>query len=368
MSRAIYLDWNATTPPAPEVLAAMHRAAERSWGNPSSVHAVGREARRALEDTREALAQLLELSPRDVVLTGGGTEANNLMLRSAPGLALSRLEHPSVVRVAERIETDGRPVVWLPVRPDGQLEVAAIAEHCRALPEGSWLSLMAVNHETGVIQPLEAAAEAARPLGLKLHSDAVQALGKVPLGPLQVADAITVAAHKIRGPKGIGALALRARAGVVPVPRPVLVGGAQERGLRPGTQDAVAAAGFGAALARLPVFQRGILGVGSLRDALERGIQALATPNGSAPRAPHVTNLHFPAWRGDELVAALDLAGVQVSAGSACSAGSLEPSPVLLAMGRTEAATHSVRFSLGEDTTAADVDEVLRVLRQLLAA
>ncbi len=368
-TQQLYLDWNATTPPAPSVLEAMDAARPLAWANPSSVHSAGRAARRLVEDTRERLAVLLELHPRDIVLTGGGTEANNLALAHAPGLALSRLEHPSVVRVAEQLADAGRPVAWLPVSPSGQIEVDGVRERCQHLPAGSWLAAMLVNHETGVVQPLEALARVAQGLGLKLHCDAVQALGKVDLAPLIHADSISVAAHKLRGPKGVGALCLRANAeGVVPVPRPVLRGGSQERGFRPGTQDAVAIAGFGAALERLSKHQEGLEGVRELRDGLERALTARAQVSGAgAPRAPHVSNLRFAGWRGDELVAALDLEGICVSAGSACSAGTLEPSPVLAAMLGPEAASSGVRFSLGEDTQAADIERVIQVLGRLVS-
>lgn len=366
----IYLDWNATTPPAPSVLEAMDAARAEGWANPSSVHRAGRAARRLIEDAREQLAAILQVQARDVVLTGGGTEANNLALAHAPGLALSRLEHPSVVRVAERLADAGRPVVWLPVSPSGQVEVEAVTELCAALPADSWLAAMYVNHETGVVQPLEALANAAHSLGLKLHSDAVQALGKVDLAPLIHADSISVAGHKLRGPKGVGALCLRPNAeGIVPVPTPVLRGGSQERGFRPGTQDAVAIAGFGAALQRLAKHRQGLEGVRELRDRLEAAMLGRGEVSGAgSPRVPHVTNLRFSGWRGDELVAALDLEGVCVSAGSACSAGTLEPSPVLAAMLGAEAASSGVRFSLGEDTQADDIQTVIEILGRLIGS
>ncbi|MGE0326641.1 MAG: cysteine desulfurase family protein [Polyangiaceae bacterium] len=369
-ARQIYLDWNATTPPADSVLAAMEAARSHAWANPSSVHSAGRAARRLIEDTRERLAALLELHARDVVLTGGGTEANNLALAQAPGLALSRLEHPSVVRVAEALAAAGRPVVWLPVSRQGQIEVEAVPELCRDLPGGSWLAAMFVNHETGVVQPLEKLAIAAHALGLKVHTDAVQALGKLDLGPLIHADSISVAAHKLRGPKGVGALCLRAdQQGVVPVPRPVLRGGSQERGFRPGTQDALAMAGFGAALERLSKHRADLEGVRALRDRLETALVGWGEVSGAgAPRAPHVSNLRFRGWRGDELVAALDLEGICVSAGSACSAGTLEPSPVLAAMLDPDAAVRGVRFSLGEDTASEDIERVIQVLKQLVGS
>lgn len=345
----------------------MSAARAGCWANPASVHRAGRRARKQLDDAREALAALLEVSPRDVLLTGGGTEANNLALAAAPGLVLSRLEHPSVVRVAERLESLGKPVVWLPVSRHGQVEVDALDEQAAALPQGSWLSCMLVNHETGVIQPLAALAERAHRRGLLVHCDAVQALGKVELSPLLQVDAVSLAAHKIRGPKAIGALCLRSSAeGRVPLPVPVLLGGSQERGLRPGTQDAVLAAGFMAAVQRLPELRSALGRVSRLRDALERAVSQVAELVGAgAPRAPHVANLLFAGWRGDELVAALDLEGICVSAGSACSAGTLEPSPVLQAMLGDAAALGGVRFSLGEDASQAELERVLAALGRL---
>lgn len=363
----IYWDWNATTPPAPQVLRAMDAARARCWGNPASVHGAGRRARRQLEDAREVLASVLGLHPRDVLLTSGGTEANNLALASAPGLVLSRLEHPSVVRIAERLAAQGKPVVWLPVSRAGVVEVDALEAACPALPQGSWLSCMLVNHETGVIQPVELLSERARRLGLLVHCDAVQALGKVDLGPLESVHAVSFAAHKIRGPKAIGALCLRSLGGgPVPLPTPLLLGGSQERGLRPGTQDAVLAAGFMAAIARHAELRQALGAVCQLRDALEEAVGAVADVAGAgAPRAPHVSNLLFHGWRGDELVAALDLEGICVSAGSACSAGTLEPSPVLHAMLGEGAAVGGVRFSLGEGATQQQLTQVLAALARL---
>jgi cysteine desulfurase len=369
--RRVYLDWNATTPPLPEVVEAMARAAREAWGNPSSVHAAGRHARAFVEDAREAVARLARCDPRDVVFTGGGTEANNVALRSAfvagPGvLVTSRLEHPSVTRVAEELEREGRARVrWVRVRQEGALDLddfaGALAEDGVRL-----VAVQAVNAETGVVQPVADVLEAARRRGVRVHVDAVQAFGRTEDLAAE-ADTRGLAAHKFRGPKSIGALL--ARPGVAL--SPVLLGGSQERGVRPGTTDPVAAAGLAAAARHALTSPPRWRALGPLRDRLEAGLLALASGarvNGAgAPRMPHVTNVAFPGWRCPELVAALDLEGVAVSAGSACSAGTAEPSPVIVAMGDPQAAASSVRFSLGEETTADEVEAALAAAARVLS-
>jgi cysteine desulfurase len=368
--RRVYLDWNATTPPAAEALNAMAMAARDAWANPSSVHAFGRQARACVEEARAAVARLASCDPRDVVLTSGGTEANNLALRSAFAeaggvLATSRLEHPSVTRVAEELEREGRARVrWVRVRPEGTIDLDDLD---RALAEGGvrLVAVQAVNQETGVVQPCGAVLERTRRAGARVHVDAVQAFGRV-AELADGADTRSLAAHKLRGPKSIGALITRPGVRL----EPVLLGGAQERGLRPGTLDPTAAAGLAAAADRARSSPARWAETAPLRDELEAGLLAVAPGarvNGAdAPRAPHVTNISFPDWGGPELVAALDLEGVAVSSGSACSAGTAEPSPVLLAMAGREMAASSVRFSLGEDTRADDVRTALDAVRRVL--
>jgi len=356
----IYLDWNATTPPHPEVLRAMQEALSH-WGNPASVHSAGRAARRVVETARERLAAELGVDPRDVVFTSGGTEANNLALHAVPYLVTSRLEHPSVIRRAEALATQGR-VSWLPVSPGGQVRAVDLETALAGAPQGTWVCVTAANHETGVLEPVAELCEVAHGRGALLHVDAVQALGKTDLADCATADSISVCAHKLRGPRGIGALAWRRAR----TPKPLLLGGTQERGFRPGTQDPALAAGFAAALDHIDLER--FAGLGSLRDRLEDGLADLGLVNGErAARLPHVTNLSFPGLRGDELVAALDLQGICVSAGSACSAGTTEPSPVITSMLGLERATSAVRFSLGELTTAADIERVLAVVRALVS-
>jgi cysteine desulfurase len=366
----VYLDWNATTPPIGEVVDAMAAAARDAWGNPSSVHAFGRTARARVDDAREAVARLARCDARDVVLTSGGTEANNLALRSAfalksGGLVTSRLEHPSVARVAEALEREGRAQVrWVRVLPNGLIDLDDLE---RACGEGNvrLVAVQAVNPETGVVQPVRDVIALARRAGARVHVDAVQAFGRME-DVAEEADSRSLAAHKMRGPKTIGALV--ARPGIFLAP--VLVGGSQERGLRPGTVDPAAASGLAAAARHALVSAGRWRAIAPLRDVLEAGLLRLA-PGGrvngvGAPRAPHVTSIAFPGWVAPELVAALDLEGVAASGGSACSAGTAEPSSVLSAMGDEEAALCSVRFSLGDATTSGDVEVALAAAARVL--
>jgi cysteine desulfurase len=366
----VYLDWNATTPPRPEVVRAMTEAARTAWGNPSSVHAEGRTARSCVEGAREAVAAVARCDPRDVFLTSGGTEANNLALRSVfargkGAFVVSQLEHPSVTRVAEALEREGlAEVCWWAATPSGEVDLEHLA---RLLARGNvrLVALQAANHETGVLQPVARVAAAAHRAGALVHVDAVQVFGRSD-DVAELADTRSLAAHKMRGPKGIGAVIARPGLTI----DPILLGGSQERGVRPGTIDPVAAAGLAVA-ARLavdaPVRWQSL---GPLRDELEASVLAAcpgATVNGAgSPRMPHVSNVAFPGWASPELVAALDLEGVSTSGGSACSAGTAESSRVLVAMGNGAAASSSVRFSLGDETTQADVSAALEALERIL--
>lgn len=362
----IYLDWNSTTPLADEVWQAMQERRLELWGNPASVHGVGRRSRAELETLREALASALGFQAREVVFTGSGTEANNLALHTAEALVVSHLDHPSIVRMAERLEHQGRSVTWLPTPNSGLIEPADVRQALEDLPQavrrGAVVTVTAANHETGVLQPVEAIGQVVHTFQARLHVDAVQLLGKGELSVLDAADSVSVTAHKIRGPKGIGALLSRGLA-----PTPLLVGGAQERGLRPGTQDAWLALGFRVALTRALALRssRGALAV--LRDRLERELAPLASPNVTAvSRLDHVANLAFASVPGPELAAALDLEGIRVSSGSACAAGTLEPSPVIAAMWGAERARTSLRFSLGELTTEADIETTVAAIHRVL--
>ena len=376
---AVYLDWNATTPPHDEVLDAMREAAERAWGNPSSLHRLGRTAKAVVEQAREAVAGLSGFSARDVVFTSGGTEANNLALwRPFDGAngetggvcVTSRLEHPSVTAVAEQLERRGVRVVWLDAPASGRIDPEQVGRALALAERGPRLvALSAVNHETGVIQPVADVASITRRRGADLHVDAVQAAGRLEPEAWRGADSVSLAAHKMRGPKGIGALAVRAGITL----RPLLRGGGQERGLRPGTVDPVAAAGFGAAARRAEGGPARYQRLAPLRQSLEERLVALGEKlgrrplvNGTAPRAPHVSNLSWVGWAGDELAAALDLEGICVSAGSACAAGTPEPSRVIAAMLGEERAKSAVRMSLGEETTEEAIETAIVVFERVL--
>jgi cysteine desulfurase len=341
----VYLDWNATSPPHPEVLAAMRDAA---WANPSSRHAHGRAAAAHVEAARQAVADLA--GEGGVVLTSGGTEANNLALwthcHRGGTLVTSQLEHASVREVPY-------PIRWLDVLPNGQIDLADLE---RALDEGgvSCVAVQWVNSETGVIQPVSEVVRLAHEAGVPVHCDAVQGWGKL---PAVMADTRSLAAHKFRGPKGIGALV-----STVPI-APMVFGGSQEGGIRPGTVDPIACAGLAAAVRRTNPGRHAALA--PLRDHLERHLQSLGgLVNGAeAPRAPHVTNVSFLGRKG--LPAALDAAGVSVSGGCACSAG--KPSVAITAMLGADRADSSVRCSIGETTTAADIVRAVEAFRRVLA-
>lgn len=392
-----YFDWNATTPPHRDVLDAMMNAASTAWANPSSIHGDGRKARSVVEDAREMVGRLTGADARDVVLTSGGTEANNIALRSAfqgapstspPWLLTSRLEHPSVARVAEALEAEGRARVrWIAVRADGVLDLDDLG---RALRESEGpiglVTAQAVNHETGVMQPLREIAKLTREAKVRFHVDAIQAWGKIDLGVARFDteaagcaiddgsvpwDTVSLAAHKFRGPKGIGALVSRLGTRLFPV----LLGGTQEKGLRPGTTDPVLAAGLCAAARRAKEGPARYAKLSSLRDELESALLRIgASMPERAPkvvgdpqrRVPHVTTSIWPGWTGAELVAALDLEGVSVSSGSACSAGTIEPSPVLRAMIGDADGARGVRVSLGEETTTDDVRACVEAFRRVV--
>jgi cysteine desulfurase len=356
---AAYLDANATEPIRPEARAAVVAALDLV-GNPSSVHAEGRAARRALEMAREAVAAQFGATPAGVVFTAGGTEANALAIR---GLAAGRrilagaTEHPSVLRAAEPLG----PPFLLPVQADGRLDLDALERWLAepgALP--ALVCLMAANNETGVLHPLEEAAALCRRHGALLHVDGVQAAGRLPLSLAALgADSLALSGHKLGGPKGAGALLLRAG---LDVAGPLIAGGGQERGRRGGTEPLPAIVGLAAAADAARPEQSAALS--ALRDAIEAGVRALAPEarivGADAPRRlPNTSCVLLPGVPAETQVIALDLAGVRVSAGSACSSGKVARSHVLEAMGLGAAAGEAIRVSLPWNATEAAVDRFL---------
>ena len=367
----IYLDHNATTPLRPQALEAMLPILRDQYGNPSSVHWAGASARDAIAGARSEVAALIGVSPECVVFTSSATEANNTILSSmalrAPAhgeqLVTCATEHPSVLETCDELRKSGLRVTVLPVESDGRLDPERFAA---SLSEDTLLaSIMWVNNETGVIQPIPELAEHARTRGVAFHTDAVQALGKLPLalGELPI-DFASFSAHKLGGPKGIGAIYVREGVRFTPLMR----GGPQERRRRAGTENVAGMVGFGAACsAAASDMQARTQRLGSLRDRLWQGISAKVASahlNGSPEqRVAHTLSVSFEDADGEGLVMALDLEEIAVASGAACASGSTEPSHVLLAMGiRPELAGGSIRFSLGFDTQADQIDRVLDVL------
>ncbi len=351
----IYLDHNAAAPVRPAVIEAVARAMSMT-GNPSSVHAAGRHARAAIEDAREQVAFLAAADPAGVIFTAGATEANNLALRGAGrGRALvSAIEHDSVLAARDDAEI-------IPVTADGRVDIAALDEMLARDATPALVSVMFANNETGVIQPIAEVAARAHAHGALVHTDAVQAAGRLPIDMAALGvDMLSLSAHKIGGPQGVGALLL---AGDLPM-APVIRGGGQERRRRAGTENAAAITGFGIAAELARGDLAGVPAITSLRDMLEQRVRAAApgaVVHGAATRRLCNTSCFgIPGHAAETLIIALDLAGIAVSAGSACSSGKVAQSHVLMAMGVAPAAAReAIRVSLGTGTTAADIDALV---------
>ena len=372
MADRVYLDWNATTPLRPEARAAMAAAWDLA-GNPSSVHAEGRQARRLIEDARAAIATAVGGVPRNVVFTSSGTEANALALspgvhkaggQPAQQLLISAIEHASVL-AGGRFTPEA--ISKIPVTPSGVVDLtglrASLAKGGSAL-----VSIMAANNETGALQPICEAAEIIHEAGGLLHVDAIQAFGKIPFKLNELtADLVTVSAHKIGGPKGVGALILADGLSGV---EPLLRGGGQERGRRAGTENVAGIAGLGAAVsAAMTGLGSDRERVDSLRNRLEAGLRqtpGMVIFSADAPRLPNTALFTIPGLRAETAVIGFDLEGVAVSSGSACSSGKVQSSHVLEAMGfDPNLAQGAVRLSLGWSTTEADIDSCLQAWRKL---
>lgn len=363
MHPRIDLDQNATTAIEPEVRVAMERAARELPGNPSSVHAEGRRARAAIEAARAQFARLVGAAPEEIVFTSGGTEANNLALEGSVSesgtLVVSAVEHPSVLGKARDLETRGRRLCVALPDASGVVSVRAVIGAAGGEPPAELVSLMLANNETGCLQPVGELAATLGANGSRLHTDAVQALGKIPVQVHALGvDLASFSSHKIGGPKGVGAL--WARAGRFP--RPLLAGGSQEQSVRPGTENVIGIVGFGVAAELVQSrAESAATRVAALRDRLEARVRA-AVPaavviGGAVPRLPNTALIAFPGVEAFALVQLLDLKGIAASTGAACHAHSDEVSHVLRAMGvPPPVARSAVRFSLGFHTTEQEID------------
>jgi cysteine desulfurase len=356
----IYLDHAATTPLVPEAREAMLRAQADAPGNPASAHSAGRRARQVLEDARERVAALLHAEPNEVIFTSGATEANNLALFGLAGdppghILASPIEHPCVVEPLNQLAARGFTIEHLPTSSDG------LVQYSEPFPSDvHLLTIQLVNHETGAIQSIRKFRESAiRNPQSAFHTDAAQAVGKIPIDfhALGVT-ALTVSAHKFGGPPGVGALLLRQGAHL----RPLVFGGHQQQGRRPGTEPVALAAGMAAALeVAVRALDKNCLHITQLRRHFLDHLLKSAAPavvNGPPHGIPNILNISFPGCQADRLLIALDLAGVACSTGSACSSGSLLPSPVLRAMGVSDDILRSaMRFSFGAATKLTEVDD-----------
>jgi cysteine desulfurase len=373
--KRIYFDHNATTPITPEVLAVMLPYLTEEYGNASSIHAYGQNAREAVEQARSSVATLVGARAADIMFTSGGTESNNHAIlgavAAAPGKAkhviTSAIEHVAVFDSCKALAKDGIDLTVLPVDRDGLANPENVRSAIR--PETVLITLMLANNEIGTIEPIENIGKIAAEKGIVFHTDAVQAAGKIPIDVEKLGvDLLSISAHKFCGPKGVGALYIRKGTQLAPL----MYGGHSERDRRPGTEDVAAIAGMGKAaeLARLGMREQNER-VRGLRDRLERGLlnrvpQSWA--NGArAPRVPNTSNLTFPFIEGEAIVIALDLKGIACSTGAACSSGAVEPSHVLMALGLApEDARATLRLSLGHQTTEEEIDFALETIPQVI--
>jgi len=365
----VYLDNNATTKPAPEVVAAMLPFLTDLYGNPSSVHRFGQRARQAIDEARGQMAGLLACAESELTFTGGGTEAINMVVRGllaarAPRkrVVTSTVEHSATRELCAQLSREGAEIVQVPVSRLGELDMDQLA--ASVTDDTALVTMIWANNETGVIFPVEAVAAVCRARKVPFHCDGTQAVGKVPANVKELGvDSLTCAPHKFHGPKGLGILYLRRGLRV----RPMVIGGPQENGRRGGTENVPGIVGAGKAAELAGESLPKMAAVAALRDRLEQGI--LSGIDGSevngttVHRVPSTTNISFPYLEAEAILLLLSEQGIAASAGAACSSGSLEPSPALLAMGIEERLAHgAIRFSLSRYTTEAEVDRALEVL------
>jgi cysteine desulfurase len=372
MLRRVYLDNNATTPVLPEVMEAMRPYFSEHFGNASSIHRHGQETRSAVEHARESVAKLLGCRASEVVFTSGGTEADNLaifgLVRPGDYVITSTIEHHAVLNACKHLAANGCEVTCIPVDGRGLVDPADVKRALR--PNTKLITVMLANNETGVLQPVAEIGKIAAEADVYFHTDAVQATGKIAIDVNQIGcDLLTISGHKIHGPQGVGALCVRKGTPL----EPMLHGGSHERSRRAGTENVPGIVGLGKAaeLARSGLEQGDDLRMAAARDRLERElleIEATGLNGKGAPRIPNTTNIYFDGIEGEALVIALDLKGLAVSTGAACSSGAIEPSHVLIAMGVSrERAKASIRFSLGKQNTAEDVNFALGLVPETVA-
>ena len=369
----IYLDNNATTPLLPEVFEAMRPYFGDQFGNASSIHHHGQQTRAAVEDARESMAALLGCGASEIVFTSGGTEADNLAIAGLVGagdhVVTSSIEHHAVLLACKHLEETGAEVTVLPVDGRSLVDPADVRRALR--PSTKLISIMMANNETGVLQPVEEIGKIAAEAGILFHTDAVQAAGKVAIDVKRIGcHALSISGHKIHAPQGVGALYVRKGTRL----QPLFYGGRHERSRRAGTENVPGIVGLGKAahLAKQALDRGDDQKMATTRDRLQQGILAQVEEAGvngdGAARVPNTTNIHFDHIDGEALVIALDLKGVAVSTGAACSSGAIEPSHVLVAMGlRIDQARASIRFSLGKQTTAEDIDFALALVPETVA-
>ena len=368
----VYLDNNASTPVLPEVFEAMRPWFGEHFGNASSIHHHGQETRAAVENARVSVAKLLGCNASEVIFTSGGTESDNLAAAGlvTPGdhVITSSIEHHAVLHAAKHLEDLGCEVTVLPVDDRGLIDPSDVRRALR--PKTKLISVMMANNETGVLQSVEEIGKVAAEAGVDFHTDAVQAAGKVTVDVKRIGcHAISISGHKMHAPQGVGALYVRKGTRL----KPLFYGGRHERSRRAGTENVPGIVALGKAAIANQAFDRcDQAKMSAMRDRLEQGILAQVDDAGvngeGAARVPNTTNIHFDHIEGEPLVIALDLMGLAVSTGAACSSGAIEPSHVLLAMGlKPERARASIRFSLGKQTTEEDIDFALALVPETVA-
>jgi cysteine desulfurase len=371
--RRVYLDNNATTPVLPEVLEAMRPYFTEHFGNASSIHHHGQETRAAVERARESVAALFGCRPSEVVFTSGGTEGDNLAIsgltRAGDHVISSTIEHHAVLNSCKHLEAMGCEVTYVPVDSRGLVDPDDVLRGLR--PNTRLITIMMANNETGVLQPVEEIGKIAAQADVYFHTDAVQAAGKVPIEVKRLGcDLLSISGHKLHAPQGVGAIYV----GKGTLLQPMFYGGSHERSRRAGTENVPGIIGLGKAaeLAREALERGDLARMSAMRDRIEQTILSAVDATGvngeGAPRVPNTTNIHFDYIEGEALVIALDLKGLAVSTGAACSSGAIEPSHVLTAMGLPpEIARASLRFSLGKQSTADDIQFALDLVPQTVA-